>query len=142
MGVDLPALEPTAISNNLTQALQIIGLLRDGMTVAEAGRALGISRGTAFNRLRLVEEDAETGVVKLLNTKALDFAEDWVKASAKAAEKGDHRAARDALLHIRAIEPVHDASQGTNIAIVIGTPDQPIRIGAPQQVVVTPQTEE
>lgn len=124
--------ETHATSNYLSQALQLIELIRDGKTVAEAGHALGISRGTAFRRLRLVEEDAETGVVKLLNLKALDFAEDWVKASAKAAEKGDHRPAKDALLHARAIEPVEDSGrQGLSVAIVIGTPEQPIRLQPP-----------
>ena len=125
-----PTLPQASASNELTQALQVLTLVRDGNTVAEAGAMLGISRSTAFARLRLIEDDTERGVVKLLSAKALDFAEDWSKASEKAAEKGDHRPAKDALLAIKAIEPVGE-NTGTNIAILIGTPEQPIRIPSP-----------
>ena len=125
--------EPHPTSNYLTQALQLLELIRDGKTVAEAGQVLGISRGTAFRRLSLVEEDTDRGVVKLLSARGLDFAEDWAKASRLAAEKGDHRPAKDALLHARAIEPVADqGNTGTRIAIIIGTPEQPIRVSSPQ----------
>lgn len=129
------ALQPQPSKDNLTEAVQILSLIRDeGLTVGAAGARLGLSRGTAFRRLRLVEED-ENGVVKLLTAKAIDFAEDWIKASQKAAEKGDHRPAKDALLHAKLIEPVEDSSQGrTNIAIVIGTPEKPISLPAPQVV--------
>ena len=121
----------------LSQALQVLTLIRDGHTVASAGQQLGISRSTAFARLRLIEDDTERGVVKLLNAKALDLAEDWVKASSIAAEKGDHRPAQDALLHARAIDPLADAgNQGARIAIIIGTPEHPIRVHPPQPVVV------
>ncbi|MFN0314736.1 MAG: hypothetical protein ACKVQA_06850 [Burkholderiales bacterium] len=127
-------------SNYLTQALQLIELIRDGKTVTEAGQLIGISRGTAFRRLQLVEDDTERGVVKLLNAKALDLTENWIDAARIAAEKGDHRPAKDALLHARAIEPIADSGAGgTRIAIVIGTPEQPIRIGPPQPIVVGTQ---
>ena len=127
------ALDNPRTRDDLSQALQVLTLIRDGLTVEQAGRQLGISRSTAFARLRLIEEDTETGVVRLLNAKGLDFAEDWMRASQVAALKGDHRPAKDALLHAKAIEPVNDGSQGrTNIAIVIGTPEQPINISPPQ----------
>lgn len=107
------------------------------MTVAEAGAKLGITRRTAFRRLSLVEVDG-SGVVKLLQAKGLDFAEDWIKASAKAAEKGDHRAAKDALIHAKLIEPVGDSVNGsTRIAIIIGTPDQPLQVQPPQVIEAT-----
>ena len=126
---------PTTDSNNLSQAVAVRDLIRDGFTVGEAGKALGISRSTAFERLKLIQEDVDRGVANLLAAKGLDFAENWITASQKASEKGDHRPAKDALLHIRAIEPVNDGTQGTNIAIVIGTPDQLIRLQPPQVVV-------
>lgn len=128
------ALKDVASKEDLTQALQLLELIQDGKTVAEAGQALGISRGTAFRRLRLVEVDDDTGVVKLLRANALGFAEDWQKASAIAAGKGDHRPAKDALLHAKLIEPVEESGGRTNIAIVIGTPEQPIRLQPPQVV--------
>lgn len=139
-GVDNPntetvALEPHSPSNDLSQAVTLRDLLRDGKTVEEAGRALGISRSTAFRRLALIQQDIDQGVVNLLTAKALDLTENWLDAAKKAAEKGDHRPAKDALLHAKAIEPVEDTGrQGLSVAIVIGTPEQPIRLQPPQVV--------
>jgi len=54
-----------------------------------------------------------------------------------AASKGDHRPAKDWLLHARSIEPVvEQGNQGARIAIIIGTPEHPIRVHPPQPVVV------
>lgn len=130
------ALSPTDDSNKLTQAVTLRDLIRDGKTVEEAGRALGISRSTAFQRLKLIQEDVDRGVINLLMAKGLDFAEDWVRASQEAAKKGDHRPAKDALLHAKAIESVGDGSARSGITIVIGTPERPIDI---QPVVVSAQ---
>ena len=129
------ALKDVASKEDLTQALSLLEFIQDGDTVAEAAAKLGISRGTAFRRLRLVEVDADEGVVKLLRANGLQFAEDWRTASEMAAVKGDHRPAKDALIHAKLIEPVEDGSQGrTNIAIIIGTPEHPLRIEPPQVV--------
>lgn len=122
-------------SNNLTEALQVLTLMRDGSTLQQAATALGISKSTAFRRLQLIEDDTERGVVKLLSAKALDFAEDWTIASKKAAEKGDHRPAMQALQTIKAVEPIADSSRGgSQVNILIGTPDSPIRIQSPQVI--------
>lgn len=121
-------------ANTLSEALQILALIRDGKTVEQAAAALGLSRSTAFRRLSLIEDDSERGVVKLLSAKALDFAEDWIKASTKAADKGDHRPAMHALQSIKVIEPIGDSAARTSVAIIIGTPDQPLRIASPQVI--------
>ncbi len=117
------------------QVIELFGLLEDGDTVRTAAEKVGLNRRTAYRVLARYDADL-SAVDKLLKVKALSVAEDWIRASEKAADKGDHRPAKDLLLHARAIEPVHDGSQGTNIAIIIGTPDAPIRVAAPQQVVV------
>jgi hypothetical protein len=125
---------PPATSTDLSQAVEVLSLLENGFTVAEAAERLGLSRRTAFRRLDLVEVD-NAGVVKLLNAKRLDLTEDMIRASKVAADKGDHRAALAALLHARALDPVNDGSQGRmQVAIMIGTPEQPIRLSPPQQV--------
>ncbi len=121
-------------STELSDALHVLTRIRDGKTLLEAATELGISRSTAFRRLRLVEDDTERGVVKLLSAKAIDFAEDWTTASKHAAEKGDHRPAKDALLAIKAIEPVGDSQGGRGITIIIGTPEQPIQLNTPQVI--------
>ncbi len=124
--------QPHPDSNDLSEAVSLKTLIRDGMSVADAGRHLGISRSTAFRRLSLIEEDIDRGVVNLLTLKALDRVENWETAAIKAAEKGDHRPAKDWLLHAKAIEPVEDSGrQGVNVAILIGTPEQPIRLQPP-----------
>jgi hypothetical protein len=122
-------------SNYLSEAVTLRDLLRDGLTLAEAGRQLGISRSTAFRRLTLIQEDVDRGVVNLLAAKSLDFAQDWITAAQKAAEKGDHRPAMQALQTIKAVEPIADSSRGgSQVNILIGTPDAPIRIQSPQVV--------
>jgi hypothetical protein len=126
---DLP-LQP---SNDLSQALALLTHIRDGGTLKSAAEALGVSVSTAYRRLQLIDVD-ESGVVKLLRVNELRLVDNWLEASEKAAAKGDHRPAKDALLHAKAIEPLADTNQGTRIAIVIGTPDAPIRVTAPQVV--------
>lgn len=129
----------TSPSKDLSDAVTLRDLIRDGHTVAEAGRQLGISRSTAFRRLSLIEEDIDRGVINLLTAKGLDFAENWIKAASVASEKGDHRPAKDALLHAKAIDPVADGSQGgTRIAIIIGTPESPIRMEVPRILDLSP----
>jgi hypothetical protein len=128
---DIPALSPTDDSNKLSQAITLRDLIRDGYTVADAGRELGISRSTAFQRLKLIQEDVDRGIANLLVAKGLDFAEDWIKASEKAAEKGDHRPAKDLLQTIKAVEPIGDSGARAGVTIVIGTPEQPIRVQTP-----------
>jgi predicted DNA-binding protein (UPF0251 family) len=123
--------EPHSPSNDLREAVTLRDLLRDGYTVQEAGRELGISRSTAFRRLALIQEDVDRGIANLLVAKGLDFAEDWIKASQEAAKKGDHRPAKDALIHAKVIEPVGDSGARTGVTIVIGTPEQPIRVQTP-----------
>lgn len=122
----------TPPSNDLTQAIAIKASLADGLTLAEAAASLGLSLSTAYRRLRLVEVDNDRAIAKLLQFHALRFSQDWLRASEEAAKKGDHRPAKDALIHAKAIDPVvTDGHQGTRIAIIIGTPEQPIRIGPP-----------
>jgi hypothetical protein len=128
---DIPALSPTDDSNKLSQAITLRDLIRDGYTVADAGRELGISRSTAFQRLKLIQEDVDRGIANLLVAKGLDFAEDWIKASQEAAKKGDHRPAKDALIHAKVIEPIGDSGARAGVTIVIGTPEQPIRVQTP-----------
>lgn len=113
---------------------RVMDALENGATLRDAARLVGVSHVTAWRWLRQYEGSQES-VAKYLSIRALDRVEDWEKASAAAATKGDHRPAKDWLLHAKAIEPVNDGSQGrTNIAIIIGTPEQPINISPPQVI--------
>mgnify|MGYP001583981880 CR=1 FL=1 len=129
-------LSVTPASNNQSgqpvtaeQAQILFDSLEDGLTLKESAQAAKMSRQTAWRLMRKYEGSLESAS-KYLATKALSFVEHWGTASEKAAAKGDHRPAKDALLAIKAIEPVGE-NAGTNIAILIGTPEQPIRIPSP-----------
>jgi hypothetical protein len=116
------------------QVLQLLSLLEDGDSVRAAALKLGMNRRTAFRLAAKFDIDIESAR-KLMQAKALDRIEDWEDASTKAASKGDHRPAKDWLLHAKVIDPVEDSSTArTQVAILIGTPDAPIRVDAPQVI--------
>ncbi len=112
------------------QAQTLFDSLEDGALLKDAAKAANMSRQTAWRLMRKYEGSLESAS-KYLATKALAFTEDWVKASTTASEKGDHRPAMQALQSIKAIEPITDQQARTSIAIIIGTPDQPIRVSSP-----------
>ena len=129
-------LSPTPVTD--AQALELRKLTDDGMTVAEAGQRLGIGRRRAYRILSRFDSEADL-VAKSMRISELERMEEWAAACQVAASKGDHRPAKDWLLHARSIEPVADqANQGARIAIIIGTPEHPIRVHPPQAVVVGP----
>lgn len=116
------------------QAQTIFEAVEEGETLRSAAQKAGVSRQTAWRLMRSYEANVDAAR-KFMAAKALDRIEDWESASQKAAEKGDHRPAKDWLLHAGAIEPVNDGSQGgTRIAIMIGTPEKPIHADLPQVI--------
>ena len=54
-----------------------------------------------------------------------DAARAWLRATVIAADKGDHRAARDLLLATEVVAENRPANNG--VVIMIGTPENPIR---------------
>jgi hypothetical protein len=124
-----------------SQAQTIFEMVEDGASLRLAAEKAGVSRQTAWRLMRSYEANTEAAV-KYMALKALERVEDWDTAARKAADKGDHRPAKDWLLHVKAIEPVEDTGrQGLNVAIMIGTPDAPIRL-QPPDVVVSPSESE
>lgn len=114
------------------QCTQVFDALEDGKTLREAATSAGMSHTTAWRLLRKYEGSLESAS-KYLATKALAFTEDWVEASANASAKGDHRPAMQALQSIKAIEPIaSDQGRAASVAIIIGTPGQPIAVQSPQ----------
>jgi hypothetical protein len=129
--------EPHSSSNYLSgkpvtpeQTQLLFSSLEDGLTLKQAAHAANMSRQTAWRLMRRYEGSLESAS-KYLATKALAVAEDWVVASEKAAEKGDHRPAKDLLQTIKAVEPIGDSGARAGVTIVIGTPEQPIRVQTP-----------
>ena len=116
------------------QCQQVFEALEDGQSLREAAALIGVSKQTAWRIVKRYEGSLESAR-KFLATKALQVSEDWVTASGVANGKGNHLPAKDLLLHIGAIEPLQDASAAkVNIAILIGTPEQPIRVLSPQTI--------
>ena len=119
----------------LRQALEILDRVGNGETVAQAAQALGISRQTAFRRMRLVEVDANTGVIAIMRASGERVLHDWLTASQVAANKGDHRPARDMLLYSGQVEELQgDKRNAAQVLIQIGSPESPIQALAPQVI--------
>jgi hypothetical protein len=121
-------LNPKAVTEEET--LVFFDALENGATTAEASKLAGFTRQTG-HRILLRYEGKLDAVKKLLAAKAMQAAEDWIKASTVASGKGNHVPAKELLQTIRAVEPI-ESSQGGNVGvtIVIGTPEAPIRISA------------
>ena len=56
-----------------------------------------------------------------------DAADSWVDSVSIAARKGDHRPAKDLLLHTRVIEPVGDEN-GPRVVVQIGVQDSDVKV--------------
>jgi len=54
------------------------------------------------------ETDARGEVLRLLRVSGPQATREWVHAVTQATKKGDHRPARDLLLHARAFDPIPD----------------------------------
>lgn len=137
---DAPLSVPTKDQQSVLDATHAISRLENGATLREVAAEIGVAHTTVWRWLRTYEAQQES-VTKYLALRALQRVEDWETASEKAASKGDHRPAKDWLLHAKAIEPVNEGSQGTSIAIIIGTPEQPLRVQPPQVIDMTQVSE-
>jgi hypothetical protein len=128
---DQPQTETLAVQQSDARNIAILADLDDGLSYREAARKHGVSLATV-GRLALRMQSMADAARNYMAAKGLDAAEHWLKASATAAQKGDHRPAKDWLLHTGAIDPVADSNgQGrTQVAIIIGTPDSPIRVNS------------
>ena len=109
-----------------SQIAQLFEEIESGSSVAQAAAVVGVSRYVAYRVLTKYEEKL-AGVTKLLALKAYQAAEDWIKASEVAADKGDHKPAKELLQTIGAVQVIGESVSG-GVTIVIGTPDAPIAI--------------
>lgn len=110
--------------------------LVEGLSRSEIARRVRRDRETVRNVLvaedsrHLAEQlatDARDEVVLTLRRNASRAAQDWVEASAVAKSRGDHRPARDLLLHARAIDPIAgERDAAPRVAVIIGMPGHPV----------------
>jgi hypothetical protein len=114
-------------------------LAKQGLSIREIARATKRSKKAIHANLRASRQ--------LLGAVAHEFAIDWKNASTKAASRGDHRPAMDALERLRVVEPLpkpEPVSQGpafqVNIGLALpGIPAQPTQPAALPAITVEPE---
>ena len=108
-----------------------------GMTMRQAATKHGLGEWQVRRLIRTWDSTDYEGTVRnLLKAQGLSAIQAWAQAMHQAAEKGRHEPARDLLTHAGMIEPVtgQEGTGKTNIAIVIGTPDQPVSLQSLQVI--------
>ena len=108
--------------------------LADGMGQRQIATHTGRTRETVaaqlqgedYERIRgELETDLIETVQRQLKNNAGRAATAWITALDRAAQKGNHKPAKDLLLHTGVIEPLGGETAGAHVAIVIGTVPAP-----------------
>jgi len=81
----------------------------------EIARLTGVHKETA----RLTILAASRSVVDLMAGYAAPMLDQWIAASTQASARGDHRPAKEWLMHAGIIDPLPDAGKGNGPAVVI-----------------------
>jgi hypothetical protein len=101
--------------------------IADGLSNSEIARRTGRDRGTIATVLasddakelkRKFQSEQHDAALSLLRDGRVPAATEWVSAIGIAAQKGDHRPAKDLLLHTGVIQPV-TADNGPRVAVQI-----------------------
>ena len=97
----------------------------------------GVLKGDDFERLcREVQADLVESVQRTLRANGVQAANQWVKAVDKAAEKGDHKPAKDLLLHTGLLRPMGEGNTGNQVIVQIGLgPGSPGMVAPTQEEV-------
>ena len=115
----------TELHLSSAEQAQIAAWAADGVPVTVMARKL--RRGySAVARCAHRFKPTDQGVKPLLRAAAFEVAQDFVAAAKIAAAKGDHRGAKDVLLHAEAITPIGDAEgSGVKLMVCVGMPGAP-----------------
>lgn len=131
---------PPGAGSRLTPAqrreIQELALV-EGLSQAEIARHVGRNRETIANVLKAADTqqlreqllaDLSEEAKATLHAGVGLAAREWRRAIPVAAERGDHKPARDLLLHTGVIEPVGDARDRfmANVQVMIGMPGAPL----------------
>jgi hypothetical protein len=103
------------------------------MSPREIARRLKMDVRTVNAVLASRDSDAQSAR-NMLSANAIQFAQDWLQASEMGAKKGKHGPAKDALLHLKVIEPIQDNQTNVQVAIIVGAPGQPLQLTPPQVI--------
>ena len=92
-------------------------------------------KGADFERLRdQVETNLVETVTRYLRNNADKAAKAWVRALDRAAQKGDHKPAKDLLMHAGVIDPPGETSR-PQFVVVVGMPGHPAMEPPSQEVI-------
>ncbi|MDP2320629.1 MAG: helix-turn-helix domain-containing protein [Acidobacteriota bacterium] len=124
--------------------------LVDGESISEIARRTGRNRETIANIVRSedtrelaqqLESESREAALRVLRGTSEQAARAWRKAIDTAADKGDHRPARDILLHNGVIQPLNGPAN-IGIQVIVGTPGNPAGLDPFDTVEITPRGDE
>lgn len=105
----------------LAERREIAVMKAGGSSNSAISRKLRRPRKTVIAALRHPDvEEMRQRARDRLTAALCQFSDDWVVASAQGARRGRHEAARDALLHLGAIEPLSKETPGSGVQILVG----------------------
>ena len=108
--------------------------LVDGESTSEIARRTGRNRETIANILRgddtrelqnQLEGEMKAAALRHLRVTGEKAARAWGIAIAAAADKGDHRPAKDLLLHTGVIQPMNGPQTAIGVRVIVGSASQP-----------------
>ena len=140
-----PPARPRGKRLSLLDRYQLLKLhqLHPEWSMAQLGEAVGCNRETA----RLVCLASTREAQDLMAAAGSERLADWEQASRLASARGDHRPAKDWLMHAGTIDPLPESGRGSGPAVVIlnaplpGMPGSALKIldAGAVSVVVDPQ---
>ncbi len=121
------------------QCLHLVDGLNQKQIAARTGRTretiAAQLKGEDFERIRTaVEADLIETVKRQLTNNVDKAANAWIKALDRAAQKGDHKPAKDLLMHAGVIDPPGEPSR-PQFVVVVGMPGHPAMEPPSQEVI-------
>lgn len=129
---------PVQQSRDHERELAILDALSRGVPYREISATHKISLG-GLTRIAQRYAELEAGAVaKLMQSKALDMLGHWESAAIAGAKAGKHAPAKDWMIHAKALDPIQQTGESrVGVAVIIGTPGQPIDLPSVQVVDIT-----
>lgn len=145
MKSDFPPGRASQLTPDERREVQRLRLV-DGASISEIARRTGRNRETIANVVRSddtrelaqqLESESRDAALRVLRGTSEQAARAWRKAIDTAADKGDHRPARDILLHNGVIQPLNGPTN-IGVQVVVGTAQQPAGPDPFEAINVTP----
>jgi hypothetical protein len=106
----------------LAQEAQIVRLAAEDLNQTQIAEVIGCSQ-SAISRVLSEFTNTTAAARKLLEASALQASRDWVSSLGPAAEKGDHKPARELLQAVGVVQK-DGPTQAHQVQVVVGMPGQ------------------